>query len=30
MLITDYGSTTLVPDRWTARVDRAGTLVLKR
>jgi N-methylhydantoinase A/oxoprolinase/acetone carboxylase beta subunit len=30
LLITDYGSTTLVPDRWTARVDRAGTLVLTR
>jgi len=28
LLITDYGSTTLAPDRWTARVDRAGTLVL--
>ncbi len=30
LLITDYGSTTLVPDRWTARVNRAGTLVLTR
>jgi N-methylhydantoinase A/oxoprolinase/acetone carboxylase beta subunit len=28
LLITDYGSTTLVPDHWTARLDRAGTLVI--
>jgi N-methylhydantoinase A/oxoprolinase/acetone carboxylase beta subunit len=30
LLIADYGSTTLVPDHWMARVDRAGTLVLTR
>ncbi len=30
LLISDYGSTTLVPANWTARVDRAGTLVLNR
>jgi N-methylhydantoinase A/oxoprolinase/acetone carboxylase beta subunit len=30
LLITDYGSTTLVPDRWSARVDRTGTLVITR
>jgi N-methylhydantoinase A/oxoprolinase/acetone carboxylase beta subunit len=30
LLVIDYGSTTLVPDHWTARVDRAGTLVLTR
>jgi hypothetical protein len=27
-LITDYGSTTLVPPGWTTRVDRAGSLIL--
>jgi len=29
-LIADYGSTTLVPPRWTIRTDSAGTLVLRR
>ena len=29
-LITDYGSTTLVPPGWSMRQDRAGTLVLRR
>jgi N-methylhydantoinase A/oxoprolinase/acetone carboxylase beta subunit len=28
LLIVDYGSTTLVLNDWTARVDRSGTLVL--
>jgi len=29
-LITDYGSTTLVPAGWSMRQDRAGTLILHR
>ena len=28
-IIADYGSTTLVPPGWAARVDRAGSLILK-
>ena len=27
-IITDYGSTTLVPPNWTARLDSAGSLIL--
>jgi N-methylhydantoinase A len=29
-LITDYGSTTLVPPGWSMRQDRAGSLILRR
>jgi N-methylhydantoinase A len=29
-LITDYGSTTLVPPRWSMRLDAAGSLILRR
>jgi len=29
-LITDYGSTTLVPTGWSMRQDRAGSLILRR
>jgi N-methylhydantoinase A len=29
-LITDYGSTTLVPPGWSMRLDRAGSLILRR
>jgi N-methylhydantoinase A/oxoprolinase/acetone carboxylase beta subunit len=29
-LITDYGSTTLVPRGWSMRQDRAGSLILRR
>lgn len=29
-LITDYGSTTLVPPGWSMRPDRAGSLILRR
>ena len=29
-LITDYGSTTLVPPGWSIRQDRAGSLILRR
>jgi N-methylhydantoinase A len=29
-LITDYGSTTLVPAGWSMRQDRAGSLILRR
>jgi N-methylhydantoinase A len=29
-LITDYGSTTLVPPGWSMRHDRAGSLILRR
>jgi N-methylhydantoinase A/oxoprolinase/acetone carboxylase beta subunit len=29
-LITDYGSTTLVPAGWSIRQDRAGSLILRR
>jgi N-methylhydantoinase A/oxoprolinase/acetone carboxylase beta subunit len=29
-LITDYGSTTLVPPGWSMRLDRAGSLILLR
>jgi N-methylhydantoinase A len=29
-LITDYGSTTLVPAGWSMRLDRAGNLILRR
>jgi N-methylhydantoinase A len=29
-LITDYGSTTLVPGGWSMRQDRAGSLILRR
>jgi N-methylhydantoinase A/oxoprolinase/acetone carboxylase beta subunit len=28
-LIVDYGSTTLVPDGWSARIDRTGMLILE-
>ena len=27
-VITDYGSTTLIPPNWTARLDLAGSLIL--
>jgi N-methylhydantoinase A len=29
-LITDYGSTTLVPNGWTIRLDSAGSLILNK
>ena len=29
-LITDYGSTTLVPPGWTMKQDRAGSLIVRR
>jgi N-methylhydantoinase A len=29
-LITDYGSTTLVPSGWSIRLDRSGSLILRR
>lgn len=29
-LIVDYGSTTLVPPRWSIKQDRAGSLILRR
>jgi N-methylhydantoinase A len=29
-LITDYGSTTLIPPGWSIRQDRAGSLILRR
>src|SRR6185312_4908443 len=29
-LITDYGSTTLVPAGWSMRIDRAGSLIVRR
>lgn len=29
-LIADYGSTTLVPPRWSMRQDRAGSIILRR
>jgi N-methylhydantoinase A len=29
-LIADYGSTTLVPEGWLIREDKAGSLILKR
>jgi len=30
LLVTDYGSTTLVPDGWSVARDSAGSIILRR